>query len=199
MENRNTQADISFSFDDSDVAKWALPEGAIARLGRGRLRDMAFSPDGQSLAVGTNIGLWLYQLSTLSPIALWETDRGYIDGVAFSPDSRWIASYTYLETLRVWDIQNEVCIAEMEFTKKSDRFGLTNPMFSQDGERLVVFNEHERNMKVQVWHPRTGALLSEIAIQCVMLLAVRNVFGFRSLVARRFAEGAYSLVESSNW
>ena len=164
MENRKTQADTSFSSDDSDIAKWALPEGAITRLGRGCLCDMAFSPDGQHFAVGTNIGLWLYEPSTLSPIALWETDRGYIDYVTFSPDSRWIASYTYLEALRVWDIQNEVCIAEMEFTKKSDRFGLTKPVFSQDGERLVVFNERERNMKVQVWSPQTGALLSETEI-----------------------------------
>ncbi len=165
MEDRNTQATTSFSFDDSDIAKWALPEGAITRLGRGCLRDIAFSPDGQHFAVGTNIGLWLYEPSTLSPIALWETDRGYIDGVTFSPDSRWIASHTYLEAIRVWDIQNAVCIAEMEFRNKPDRFGLTKPVFSQDGERLVVFNERERNMKVQVWHSRTGALLNETEIQ----------------------------------
>ncbi len=165
MEDRKTQAGTSFGPDDSDVAKWALPEGAIARLGRGSLRDMAFSPDGQYFAVGTNIGLWLYELPTLCPIALWETDRGYIDGVTFSPDSRWIALHRYHEALRVWDIQNEACIAEMEFTNKPDRFGLTNPVFSQDGERLVAFNKRERNMKIQVWHPRTGALLSETQIQ----------------------------------
>ena len=165
MGNRNTQAATSFGFDDSDVATWALPEGVIARLGRGSVRDMEFSPDGQYFAVGTAIGLWLYELSTLSPIALWETDRGYIDNVTFSPDSRWIASHTYHEALRVWDIENEVCIAEMEFVNKPDRFGLTNPIFSQDGKRLVVFNERERNMKVQVWDPRTGTLLSETQIQ----------------------------------
>ena len=161
MENRETQADTPLTPDDSDVATWALPEGAIARLGRGRLRDMAFSPDGQYFAVGTNIGLWLYELSTLSPIALWETDRGYIDGVTFSPDSRWIALHRYHEALRVWDIQNAVCIAEMAFTNKPDRFGLTNPVFSQDGERLAAFKEHNT---VYAWCPRTGTLLSETEI-----------------------------------
>ncbi|RKU32619.1 hypothetical protein C6499_02915 [Candidatus Poribacteria bacterium] len=165
MIEKKELASLVVGANGDDGTTWALPEGAIARLGRGSLRDMAFSPDGQHLAVGTNIGLWLYELPTLSPIALWETDRGYIDGVTFSPDSRWIASSTYLEALRVWDIQSEVCIAEMEFTKKSDRFGLTKPVFSEDGERLVVFNERERNMKVQVWDPRTGALLSETQIQ----------------------------------
>ena len=148
MEDRKTQAATPLNLDDSEVATWALPEGAIARLGRGSVRDMAFSPDGQYFAVGTNIGLWLYDLPTLSPIALWETDRGYINGVTFSPDSRWIALHRYHEALRVWDIQNEACIAEMEFTNKPDRFGLTNPVFSQDGERLIAFNKRERNMKV---------------------------------------------------
>ena len=164
MENRNTQAATSLSSDDSDIAKWALPEGAITRLGRGCLRDMAFSPDGQHFAVGTNIGLWLYQLSTLSPIALWETDRGYIDSVTFSPDSQWIALHRYHEAIRVWDIQNKVCIAEMELTKVEDRWGLSKPIFSPDEERLVVFNGREYNRKVQSWSPQTGALLNETEI-----------------------------------
>ena len=164
MENRNTHAGTPLNLDDSEVAKWALPKGAIARLGRGNVHDMTFSPDGQYFAVGTAIGLWLYKLSTLSPIALWETDRGYSSDITFSPDSRWIALHRYHEAIRVWDIQNKVCIAEMELTKVQDRWGLSKPIFSQDGERLVVFNGREYNRKVQAWSPQTGALLSETEI-----------------------------------
>ena len=109
----------------------------------------------------------LYQLSArYLPIALWETDRAHVDDVAFSPDGRWIAAHPYLEALTsVGHPERRVCIAEMAFTKKSDRFGLTKPVFSQDGERLVVFNGPEYNRKVQAWCPRTGALLSETQIQ----------------------------------
>lgn len=165
MENRNSFAPAPGSVGGEDVTTWALPEGAIARLGRGSLRDMAFSPDGQYFAVGTNIGLWLYELPTLSPIALWETDRGYIDGVTFSPDSQWIASYTYLAALRVWDIQNESCIAEMEFRDQQDSRDLSKPVFSKDGERLVVFSGHQQRMKkIQIWCPHTGTRLSETEI-----------------------------------
>ena len=165
MENGKIQAATSLSPSDSDVAKWALPEGAIARLGRGGVSDMAFSPDGQHFAVGTSIGLWLYELSTLTPIALWETERGSISRVTFSPDSRWIASLTLHEALRVWDIQNAACIAEMEFREKEDRWGLSKPIFSVDGERLVVFSGDQRKVKkVQVWYPHTGTRLSETEI-----------------------------------
>ena len=80
METTKTQTTTPFHFDDSKVCNWTLPEGAIARLGRGSVRDMEFSPDGQYFAVGSTIGLWMYQLSTLSPIALWETDRGSVHG-----------------------------------------------------------------------------------------------------------------------
>lgn len=162
METTKSETTTPPYFDDSKVCTWTLPEGAIARLGRGSVRDMEFSPDGQYFAVGTTIGLWMYQLSTLSPITLWETDRGSIDGVTFSPDSRWIASTTLHEALRVWDIQNKSCIAEMEFSEKRDRVGITKPVFSADGERLVAFKEHN---KVYVWCPCTGTKMRETEIK----------------------------------
>ena len=167
MENRNSAAAALPSIDNEngeDVTTWALPEGATARLGRGSVRDMAFSPDGQHLAVGTSIGLWLYDLPTLSPIALWETDRGFSDRVTFSPDGRWIAAHPR-EALTVWNIQNESCIAEMEFRDQQDCRDLSKPVFSQDGERLVVFSGHQQRMKkIQVWCPHTGTQLSKTEI-----------------------------------
>lgn len=36
--------------NNSDITTWALPENAIARLGKGRVRDVAFSSDGTLLA-----------------------------------------------------------------------------------------------------------------------------------------------------
>ena len=164
MENKNSAASALPSIDSEDVTTWALPEGAMARLGRGSVRDMAFSPDGQYLAVGTSIGLWLYDLPTLSPIALWETDSGFSDRVTFSPDGRWLAAHPR-EALTVWNIQNESCIAEMEFRDRQDCRDLSKPVFSQDGERLVVFSGHQQRMKkIQVWCPYTGTRLSETEI-----------------------------------
>ena len=163
METTKTQTTVPFQFDDSEVSKWALPDGATARLGRGSVRDMAFSPDGQYFAVGSTMGLWLYKSTTSTPNALWETDRGFIDGVTFAPDNRRIAAYTYLQALRVWDIHNEVCIAEMELTEEQVRSGITKPIFSQDGKHLVAFNAHTR--KIFIWCSSSGKQISEIEIE----------------------------------
>ena len=161
MENKNSAAAALPSIEGEDVTTWALPEGAIARLGRGRVRDMAFSPDGQYLAVGASIGLWLYELPTLSPIALWNTERGRTGAVAFSPDSHRIVMSTFAGNLIVWNIQSGACIAQME---KFDNQETCPPIFSQDGQHLVAADYRMKNRKIYVWDSHTGKQVKETEI-----------------------------------
>ena len=155
MENRKIRATTLSGPDDTDVTTWALPEGAIARLGQGSVRDMAFSPNGQYFAVGTSIGLWLYELSTLSPIALWDTERGMTDSVTFSPDNRRIVTHTFPENVKIWDIQSGVCVAQ---TTELDNQDICQPVFSQDGQRIAAVS-YEKNGKIYVWCSHTGTQL----------------------------------------
>ena len=39
-----------------DYTQWNLPEGAKARLGKGRITEIKYSPDGTKLAVACSIG-----------------------------------------------------------------------------------------------------------------------------------------------
>ena len=87
MKDKKLVMPASIGADGNDVTTWALPEGAIARLGRGSVDNVAFSPDGQYFAVGSLVGLWLYELPTLTPIALWDTERGMTGGCQFF--TRW--------------------------------------------------------------------------------------------------------------
>ena len=155
MENRNSVTSVPVSMYGDDVTTWALPEGAIARLGRGSERDMAFSPDGQYFAVGSAIGLWLYELPTLSPIGLWDTERGMTDAVTFSPDSLRIVTYTFVENMKIWDIERGICIAEAGNHGSSD---ISKPVFSPDGQRIVATNYQMRNGKVFSWDSENGSL-----------------------------------------
>ena len=162
MENKNSTAAALRSIDGEDVTTWALPEGAIARLGRGSVRDMAFSSNGHYFAVGTAIGLWLYELPTLSPITLWDTERGMTDSVTFSPDNRRIVTHTFVGNLKIWDIERGVCTVEVDDHGRTD---VAKPVLSKDGERLVVFSGPQlKTKKILSWCPRTGTLLSETEI-----------------------------------
>ena len=167
---------------NSDVTTWALPEGAIARLGRGNVRDMAFSPDGRYLAVGTAIGLWLYESQTLSPIALWDTERGMTENVRFSPDSRWIITQTWAEDVKIWDTNSGACIAIME--KQEDPLSISQPIFSPDGQRVLaatdenVWNKNQELWpgKVYVWCTQTGKQINQTEIHRAQEVGWINAF-----------------------
>ena len=47
-----------------DYTKWKLPEGAKARLGKGRINEIKYSSDSRRLAVASSIGIWLYDTRT---------------------------------------------------------------------------------------------------------------------------------------
>ncbi len=72
-----------------DYTKWELPKAAKARLGKGGINVMQFSPDGRQLAVGSTIGVWLYDAKTGKEISLFP---GACRSLAFSPDGRFLAN-----------------------------------------------------------------------------------------------------------
>ena len=149
MKDKKAITPVSESMVGDDVTTWALPEGAIARLGRGCSSNFDFSPDGQSLAIGNTLGLWVYDLGTLSPIALWETERGMVGCVTFSPNGRWIATSNSDHVLKVLDLQDGECITH----KETDNYiiGLT---FSQDSHYLAA--AYASSATVEIWSSETG-------------------------------------------
>ena len=135
MEDRKLTIPAPAGAGGDDVTTWALPEGAIARLERGGVGDKEFSPDGRYLAVATKIGLWWYEVATMSPVALWETERGMVSGIAFSANEKWIAISNWDKVLKVWDIQRGVSITEIDLGDFRDSF-----VFSPDNRWLTISN-----------------------------------------------------------
>ncbi len=152
MENHKPSISVPAGPFEGNVTTWALPEGAIARLGRGSEPKMAFSDDGQSLAIGTCIGLWLYDLATLSPVALWNAERGVIESVAFSPNGKWIAASHSGRMLKTWNVQNGTFWTQVKLETYVD-----SVTFSHDNRYIAVaYSGYSRSPVVEVWHVETG-------------------------------------------
>ncbi len=93
--------------DEGDYWTWHVPNGVIARLGKGSLgrsdRPIAFSPDSQYLAVASSIGIWLYDVATSRELTLLPT-TSFITSVSFSSDGTLLASGSLDDTVKLWDV-----------------------------------------------------------------------------------------------
>lgn len=70
----------------------SLPTGATARLGKGGINVIKYSPDGKKLVVGSDIGLWIYDALTGKLEGHPKQNIGQVNALAFSRDGKYLAS-----------------------------------------------------------------------------------------------------------
>ena len=143
MQDRRP-APLNVVSGDPEGTTWALPEGAIARLGKGVASSgagpkLALPPGGMYFAVQTRIGLWWYEMSSKFPMALWETERGLIASADFSPDGKWIAIANWDGILKVMDVQSGECIAQMKRMEEQNIYA--HVVFSRDRKWIATANQ----------------------------------------------------------
>ena len=164
MENQTRQFPTQGIDINEDVTIWALPEEAIARFGRGCVNALAISPGRKYLAVGTGVGVWVYDRSTLVPIALLDTERGLISTLDFSPNGKWLAISNADGIVKVWDFHGGVCISRMERPERKSvkkREAISQIVFSGDSQRIA--SSVASTGVVYTWHAETGERISRFS------------------------------------
>ncbi len=137
--------------DKGDYTKWALPKGAKARLGKGSVREVAYSPDGNRLAAASGTGVWIYDLHTGKELSLLTGHVGYVLTVAFSPDGNTIASGSGDDTVILWDTDT----GQLKHTLIGHKSAVTGVVFSSDGKILA---SSSMDSTLRVWDAVTGKL-----------------------------------------
>ena len=126
----------------TDWTQWELPEKAKMRLGKGGINAMQFSPDGTQLAVGSNIGIWFYDVKTGKEMSMFP---GMCQSLAFSPDGRFLAHGSdawHGEALQLWEVatRQKVNIPTLQFSASALQF-------AEDSKTLTSLARHGESIR----------------------------------------------------
>ena len=121
-----------------DYTQWHLPEGAIARYGKGGIQDFVYFPDGKRLAVKTLTG---------------HTD--IITSMMYSPDGTTFVCGCRDGKIHVWNIQTYKHIQ----TLAGHTQGIPSIDFLQD---TTTFVSGADDGTLRLWHTHTGTLLKNL-------------------------------------
>ena len=120
------------------------------------IEDVAFSPDGGTLAVisSGNISLWDTSSGSSSWSSPLHVNAGdWVDVVAFSPDSRILAQGMIGGHVVLRDVPTRREIASLPVPHDS----VSGLVFSPDGRRIAVSTAYDRT--ITLWDVRSGELL----------------------------------------
>ncbi len=109
-----------------------LPESAIARLGKGAISKLAYAPDGTRLAVGSSIGVWIYDIETGKALDLFPMSG--VSCLAFSPDGKTLVSGSNRHNLVLWDMATG---EPLRIFNSGRQVGVFSVVFSPDGKTVV--------------------------------------------------------------
>ncbi len=149
-----------------DYTKWNLPEGAIARLGKGNINEITFSPDGSKFAVSTTIGVWIYNAENGKELALLKSDELEVESSVFTPDGKSLISAAVNGETHLWNVTTGEKLSRL--TDGNDT--VKKVTLSNDSTKLVTNSLDYKFRVYDLKNPKTEPLVIDDTRQGVNTL-----------------------------
>ena len=145
---------------DQIVRLWEVSTGRCLKLLQGHSRgvqSVAFSPDGQTLASSGDptVRLWEVLTGRCLHVLQGHSSWGWVQYVAFSPNSQILASGSGDQTVRLWEVSTGQCLRVLQGHQSEVRF----VVFSPDGQLLA---SGSRDQTIRLWEVSTGQCLKTL-------------------------------------
>ena len=157
-----------------------LPEEVKARLSTSNIFDLAYSPDGERLAIAHAGGIRIYDTSGYKETAFLAGHAGDVTSVAFSPTGGILASGSRDNTVRLWN----ALASEHKQSLTGHAHWVLSVSFSPDGLTLASGSDGERDSgsifgaEIRLWNTETGVhkrtLTARGSVSCVAFMGRGN-------------------------
>jgi len=107
--------------------------GEVSRIGKGRVYSSDVSHDEKTLAVGTSLGVYIYDLNNLSELRFIPTDY-FVKSLSFSPDNNLLAAGMDTGHLEIWDYKKGILLHSV----RAHSDDILSVEFSPDGSLLAT-------------------------------------------------------------
>ena len=140
-----------------DYTRRNLPEGALARLGKGEAKAALYSADGMRLAVNSSLGIWIYDAHTGAEVVL--IPEGNARVIALSSDGSTLASTRAStkswrdRTVRLWDADS----GELKAVLEGHKDLISSMSFAPDGATLASGSYDET---IRLWDVASGEVVA---------------------------------------
>jgi WD40 repeat protein len=114
---------------DSRVRIWDLTSKTVIAELRTDNPWFIFSSDGKTILIAQENTAILYDLKTFQPVYTFHGHSNVLDGMAFSPDGRYLATQDIGRVIKIW---------ETETRKEILTFTGVGPWFTPDSKHLIV-------------------------------------------------------------
>ena len=100
-----TQSDESGAVAQTRIEVWDVSPGAKRQIeGTPNTLSLSISPDGKWLAFGNRLGgVSVWNLSAWVPVNKFQPHQGLVHGLAFSPDSKRLATGGSDQRIHIWE------------------------------------------------------------------------------------------------